>query len=44
MTHSGVIKVILAAFSDMTPEAAWSQEIPRGAVIEADIRSGRRVS
>ncbi|MDR2088296.1 MAG: histidine phosphatase family protein, partial [Clostridiales Family XIII bacterium] len=33
VTHSGVIKVILAAFSDMTPEAAWSQEIPRGAVI-----------
>jgi broad specificity phosphatase PhoE/CTP:molybdopterin cytidylyltransferase MocA len=34
VTHSGVIKVIAAAFSGITPEEAWSLRIPRGAVIE----------
>ncbi|MDR2771009.1 MAG: histidine phosphatase family protein [Clostridiales Family XIII bacterium] len=41
VTHAGVIKVIRAAFSDLTPEAAWSQDIPRGAVLRIDVRNGR---
>jgi probable phosphoglycerate mutase len=36
VTHSGVIKVIAAAFSGMTPEEAWALSIPRGAVIEVN--------
>jgi broad specificity phosphatase PhoE/CTP:molybdopterin cytidylyltransferase MocA len=42
VTHSGVIKVIRAAFSDMTPEAAWSLKVPRGAVIELRRGAGFR--
>jgi broad specificity phosphatase PhoE len=37
VTHSGVIKVIAAAFSGIAPEEAWSLRIPRGAVIEIDV-------
>jgi broad specificity phosphatase PhoE/CTP:molybdopterin cytidylyltransferase MocA len=40
VAHGGVIKVILAEFSDMTPEAAWALEIPRGAVLRLDVRNG----
>jgi broad specificity phosphatase PhoE/CTP:molybdopterin cytidylyltransferase MocA len=42
VTHAGVIKVIRAAFSDMSPKDAWSLDIPRGAVILMDIREGRQ--
>jgi broad specificity phosphatase PhoE/CTP:molybdopterin cytidylyltransferase MocA len=40
VTHSGVIKVITAAFSGMTPEEAWALRIPRGAVIELNAGGG----
>ncbi|MDR2295967.1 MAG: histidine phosphatase family protein [Clostridiales Family XIII bacterium] len=40
VTHAGVIKTIRAAFSDMTDEAAWAFELPRGAVLRLDIRDG----
>ncbi|MDR2355521.1 MAG: histidine phosphatase family protein [Clostridiales Family XIII bacterium] len=42
VTHAGVIKAIRAAFSDLPPEAAWSLDIPRGAVIRLDVRDGTR--
>jgi probable phosphoglycerate mutase len=41
VAHGGVIKVILAEFSDMTPAAAWALEIPRGAVLRLDVRNGK---
>jgi broad specificity phosphatase PhoE/CTP:molybdopterin cytidylyltransferase MocA len=40
VTHAGVIKAIALAFSDMTPEEAWALDIPRGAVIDLNVREG----
>jgi broad specificity phosphatase PhoE/CTP:molybdopterin cytidylyltransferase MocA len=37
--HVGVIKVILAAFSGMSPRDAWALKIPRGAVIQLSAES-----
>jgi broad specificity phosphatase PhoE/CTP:molybdopterin cytidylyltransferase MocA len=41
VTHAGTIKAIVAAFSGMTPEAAWELDVPRGAVFGPDLRSGK---
>jgi broad specificity phosphatase PhoE/CTP:molybdopterin cytidylyltransferase MocA len=38
--HIGVIRVILAAFSGIAPLDAWMLKIPRGSVIELNVRSG----